>query len=926
MNQDQLLRAAGRALGRGPDDREVRDALVAAGVVAAAPVSGGHGPDLAGLLRPRAGEYGAAGAVLVPWTDPSDLLERDPAAMPRLAAEWAAACAGTPGVRLSVGWPWGTYPALAALLREGHHVVAVSRTAPPTPSACPAWDWPLPVTLLPDATPEERLRLARRTAARTPLWRECVTETVPDGRWARAGLVVCSADTPARPARTPADPTATVAVALVRPGRTPDGDDAPLSRIAARHGTTNAALVDPGADTAVWLAALLSALARDAPLDVALDRAATAVGAARPLLYADPGLLDTTRISAVIARTTAGTPAGPSTGGRTVPDPGPHPDAPVGTAEDVARRWARLLREIHHDRRRRPHRVLRARLTAPGEETGARGVRPHTDHDLTVWVGRPGRDTAARTPLPTDTFTPGRTVRLRITAAQLHGTPPPRTGQYADVDLPSVGRSEEAGFTVRAGAPGSEFRVRVTVFHRHRFLQSGVLSATVGSGHPPVFELDAVVRADTEDLAARVPHDAALAVGPDAGGGTLLTTVTSDAVEIRAPAGLSDTVGALTAALRDPAERPERYGDYTSPAYTELLTALALSGSALFRGLFGERIGLVPPASARALRRAGNISVLAARPGDLLPLELVYDKPLNIGGPLGTAGRLCPDAPALTGPEDCAARCPGHSSDSTICPFGFWGASKVIERHVHADRSAELAKDFALAAGPVAERATVDLGATLLTAACDRADHNTERAWTSAVRLLDARDEPATTWRELALRAQRLRDRGDAPGVLLLVVHSERVTDGPARGTTCLVIGRDDRLSLQETLDPLLTGPAEPNPLVLLLGCRTADHRTPLLGAQLRLLEAGAPGVVGTLAPVLARHIVPVAVELMSEIRHLAARSGAGLLLGEALTRARRTALLRGEASALALVGYGDTDWEVHAADPTGGREREGGR
>jgi hypothetical protein len=714
-----------------------------------------------------------------------------------------------------------------------------------------------------------------------------------------------------------------VALALLPAGRPPADADALLRAIAARYGTTNAALVDTAGDSAAWLTALLSALAGDAPLDIALDRAAAETGASPALLRADPRLLDSTRLSAVIARVTADMASDPSTGWeRTPADPDTGPP-PTELSQPLARQWARLLREIGHDRRREPHRVVRTRLTLPGGRIPSAAVRPHTRYDFTVWVGRPGRDTAAQEPLPADAFTPGRSQRLRITAVQLHGSPPPGDGQYADVELPPIGRSEKAVFTVEAGAPGSSFQVRVTVFHHNRFLQSGVLSATVGSGQPPVFEVDAVVRADTEDLAARTPHDAALAIGPDARGQSLLTAVTPDAVEIRSPAELSRTVSALAAALRDPADRPEAYGDYRSPAYEKLLISLAQSGSALFRGLFGERVGLVPRRSAEALRRARRISVLAARPGDLLPLELVYDKPLKVGGPLGTAGRLCPDAPSFSRPEDCVTGCPEHSSDSTVCPFGFWGASKVIERHAQAEEAAGLAKDFALAVGPTAGRGTVGLGTSLLTAACDRADHNEERAWSTAVDRLGARAAPATTWRELAEQTQRLRDRGDPPGVLLLVAHSARASQGPARGTPYLVIGHDDRLSLYETLDPLLTGPSEPNPLVLLLGCLTADHRTPLLGAQLRFLEAGAPGVVGTVAPVVARHIVPVAVELMSEIRRLASRSGTGLPLGEALTRARRAALLQGQASALALVGFGDTDWEIRedgaAETPEGG-------
>ncbi|MEU1516415.1 hypothetical protein ABZ490_30470 [Streptomyces sp. NPDC005811] len=919
----ESLRAVSRILGTG-DDRTSVDALVAGGVVAAASGAEGRTSGLGALLGPLLGERTGGPAVLVPWTDPVALFERDPASVSRLAYEWAETCAGTPGVRLSVTPSQSACHGIGALLRTGRHVAAVSFAAPPTPAASPGWSWPLPVALLPDGTPEERADLGHRLAERSALWRECVVETEPEGRWARAALVLCRADAPS-PALAPAapGPTAAVAIALVEPGRVPADADQLVLRIAARHGTTSAALVDTGGDAVDWLVAMLSAMAHDAPLDVALDWAAASLGAPYMVLRADPRLLDTTRLSAAIARTGIGSQGDVAAGWtRTLPDPQTRPE--TVDAEVAARRWSRLLRVVAHDRYRQPHRVVRTALAeTTGERARSATLRPDTDYDLTVWVGRPGRESVAQEPLPTDSFVPDRTHRLRITAVQLHGSPPPRAGQFQDVDLPPVGRSGEAVFRVASGAAGSPFLVRVTVFHRHRFLQSGVFSGTVGSESTPIFEIDAVVRADTDDLAARTPHDAALVLGADAGGDPVLTAVTSDAVEIRAPSGLRPTISALTEALRDPADHPEKYGGYGSPAYEKLLIGLAQRGQALSDALFGERIGLVPRQSTEALRRADSISVLAARPGELLPLELVYDKPLKVGGPLGVTGRLCPNAPELSGPEDCAARCPGHSDDSVVCPFGFWGASKVIERYVHADRSAGLTKDFALTVGPAARRGTIEVGESLLTAACDRADHNTQRAWSTALPLLGAGSVPVATWRELAHRTRRLRDEGEPPGVLLLVVHSERVVTGPGRGTTCLLLGTDDRLSLHETLDPLLAGPSEPNPLVLLLGCRTADHRTPLLGAQLRMLEAGAPGVVGTLVPVLARHIVPVAVQLMAEIRRLAGEAGAGLLLGEALTHARRASLLKGEASALALVGYGDTDWEVRATG-RGGTTGEG--
>ncbi|MFC4035029.1 hypothetical protein ACFO3J_26680 [Streptomyces polygonati] len=939
---EELRRAAGGALGPAAGERLIADALAGAGVAAAAGVLPSEDlPDLRGLLAPRTGAYGARVPALLEWADPTALLRGDASWTARLASWWSAAAEDGPGARLSVKSPDDAddLASLLSALRAARNISAVSAAAAPTPGTCPPWTWPLRVILLPDASERERTALAERLRG-TPLWQACVTEIAPTGRWARASLVVVR-EGDAEPASA-VTATATVVAALrgAAGSAYPPGPGG-LRRIAAGFGTTNAAAVDPGADEAEWLVALLAAMTEDLPLDTALDRAARAVGAAPAQLLADPGLLDGTRVRAAVARAAIGLGAGGRAGlERSLrSSETPHGMRPGDLS---ARRSARILREVHRDRRSQPYRVLRARLTEPGQQAATTAaVLPHTRYELRAWVGRPGRATAEQVLLPVDALPRRGTHQVRIVASELHGSEPdgpehggseprgprpdgseprpqtsPRPVQLREVRLPADGPSEEAVFAVTTGAPGSAVSVRLTLLHRGRILQSGVLSATVGSTRPPSFELESVVHADTDDLEARVPHDLALTLDRDTSGTPVVTTVTdSVAVEIRSPVELARTVAELAAMLSCPARSPDEYEGYTSPSYEELLISLAKSGSALFRGLFGERTGLVPAVDAAALREARRVSVLAARPEELLPLELVYDRPLRIGGPLGEAGRLCPHAPSLPGAARCATDCPEHASPHVVCPFGFWGASKVIERHVSADRSARMAKDFVLAVGPDVERHTVGFG-SLLAAACDRADHNGTRAWTAAVARLRTAFSPAfstaSTWRELAGQAQRLRDGSAPPDGLLLVVHSEKLTEDFHRGMA-LSIGSDDRLWIRDTLAPLVVAEAAANPLVLLIGCGTAEGLTPLLGAPSRFLDSGAPGVVATLAPVLSRHIIPVAVELVSEIRRLADAPGTGTLLGEALTSARAAALLRGEAWALALVGYGDTDWEVRA-------------
>lgn len=112
--------------------------------------------------------------------------------------------------------------------------------------------------------------------------------------------------------------------------------------------------------------------------------------------------------------------------------------------------------------------------------------------------------------------------------------------------------------------------------------------------------------------------------------------------------------------------------------------------------------------------------------------------------------------------------------------------------------------------------------------------------------------------------------------------------------------------------------PHADNPLVMVLGCGTSGLKRELLAPPAQFLERGAPAVVSSIATVLSsiatvlgRDIVPVGVALLDELRRAAVEGGRGSLLGSAMLAARRRCLADGQAAVLALVSFGDTDWQL---------------
>ena len=273
----------------------------------------------------------------------------------------------------------------------------------------------------------------------------------------------------------------------------------------------------------------------------------------------------------------------------------------------------------------------------------------------------------------------------------------------------------------------------MTVLHRHRFVQTGQLVAVVGRG-PATFTIDAVIRPDTADLRLATPDHAAISVNRGTAGQLVTTTAADRYTEIAAPSELTGVLDTLKAVLDRLVDRPEVFSGYGAPEFETLMVDLAIAGRGLHRALFG-RVGLVDRNWHATLRTARRLSVYSAQLSTSLPLELVYDARLADGfDAAGTPPRLCPDAPAQQATGRCRGDCPGAAAGRLVCPFGFWGVRKSIERYVV---GASGPSRTALGVLPDVEWHRLPLD-DVLGAASARADHNDTLAWT----------RPSRTYRE----------------------------------------------------------------------------------------------------------------------------------------------------------------------------------
>jgi hypothetical protein len=280
----------------------------------------------------------------------------------------------------------------------------------------------------------------------------------------------------------------------------------------------------------------------------------------------------------------------------------------------------------------------------------------------------------------------------------------------------------------------------------------------------------------------------------------------------------------------------------------------------------------------------------ATRP---LPIEIVYD-----GGRVDPEnGTPCPnwDEALATGHcVRCAAlrELPDDRKPFRfpICPMGFWGLTKVIERQTG---KSELPPG------------RLDPLCSVMFAASDQVRQQDYDATIDV--LTTALRQPPTTVTAWEDWAQAIREH--RPTLIVALPHQDRT----ATNLDYLQIGLDSKLYSGDVSDDMVTAGHGPGPVVLLLGCRTANASATFQNFVAEFRTKGAPVVLGTLATVLGRDAAAIAQAFVRELASAGADTpvGNGIPFGEAMRSVRRLMVAKKNAAALGLIAFGDSDWQV---------------
>jgi hypothetical protein len=494
--------------------------------------------------------------------------------------------------------------------------------------------------------------------------------------------------------------------------------------------------------------------------------------------------------------------------------------------------------------------------------------------------------------------------RLTVVLTEPRLAPDPKV---ATIVLPREGSSDVARFFVRAREGVSQMEARITILYENRVLQTALVQAPIledperaPEGSAVRLQPETFVTMDLGDLGGRRKFDAALILN-HAGGEPQMTAIAGEYACLVSLGNVEEMVSKLVERLSAMAHADESYASLDDPKVGELFHFLASQGSLLFETLKEAML----PTLKETLLTAARIQVVAAKQGALLPIEFAYAPRAP-----DQSATLCAGAREALATGRCSASCPsGADKRQIVCPLGFWGLNRVIERQsAGALPLAGTGADFGIRVngGP---RKHLDILKSALFAASSRTDEESAGS-TQGVRdaLIGATRghlETAVSWKEWIAGV-----KATAPSLLVLIVHTEKIKKDDMQA---LEIGQGSQLLLSEIYDEYVRADEKTAPVVLLVGCKTSIAEIDFQQFPVKFQRYGAALVLGTVATILGRHAGPVTARLVATLAELTAKHD--VLFGDALLATKQKLVAEGKLMAMCLCAHGDAGWILGMSD-----------
>jgi hypothetical protein len=539
-----------------------------------------------------------------------------------------------------------------------------------------------------------------------------------------------------------------------------------------------------------------------------------------------------------------------------------------------------------------------------------RGLIVGQNYRLDIFIGPSGEGTITAEKVFDDKqldWKKKHSYALQVMFAEPEQWDEPLTGKLV---LPREGVSTKCPLLFSPTRPGP-FSGRVTIYYRGRILQTALLRSTVfdsetsldavNDPEPLSFKVESEIRRSLGTLDDRRRFDACMVLNRTAGDKAAATTGSKDGAYIFSLDTVKHQLAAINGLMNDVANDAESYSKgLLSEKNAELLYNLAFEGNWIFRNLVGNFV--YKSSAAKALRDADYMQIVSTRFDEPVPLEFVYDYPLPKEG-----AKVCKYGPAALKkgkedacPKDCITKDP--DGEPHICPLGFWGLSRVIERHqIDSMALDDPHAEAVVRSEPVGGRDILSLKGPSLIAASKEVPASARIDLEQAVKAVWA-DEVVSVkdWGEW-LEAIKKK-----PVMLLALPH----TAGTGAHIS-LEISGTTRLSGLINENYVKATSEDNGPLVILFGCDTANvGDTEAYTSHITVFrQADAAIVLGTVGTVLGKDAATVAARIVKQL--VATSENSTVRFGEVLRQIKRNAVADSLMVAMCLVAFGDADWRL---------------
>ena len=551
-----------------------------------------------------------------------------------------------------------------------------------------------------------------------------------------------------------------------------------------------------------------------------------------------------------------------------------------------------------------------ARVQAVLSANGRQVHSLHTDQDAAVriWISPIVSERAvyANRDFPLDRLGPESSHDLHVAFVPLKGTPHRGKAQLQSrTFVMSTGELPPVDFKIVTDSDSDEYRARVLIIHRNRVVQSILLTVAICEMPLTARSLQLVVENDVKPdlsyLRKGSSFDLSLVLNHNDEDQAGVIAVRPNRVSFREPQGdFQTSLDSIKTILWSLNSTGEPFEKHDSQHLEGKLRDLARHGNILRDALFGAEPDLEVFTAPKVYKPEHplRLQVVEARAGSYLPVEFFYD----FAAPSNDA-RLCAKYRLGDFPTATCTGCQDRGNKNVICPVGFWGVSRVIERRPK-DASLPMGASYECSE-PLGDRQQLKLTRQALLGSSDKVKPEDENEISGILARRGKAPLQANCW---TTWGSHIKDHG--PSLLVAIAHTEMDLNNDILSLEI----RNSQLLVCDIESELVKRQKEENPVVVLLGCQTKFADEPLQSAAARFKRKGAALVISTIATMRGRQAPACVAVLVDEIDNARNMSSYEKRQGKAsagmvMLRTKQKLIGSGHAIGMCLTANGDAEW-----------------